>query len=135
MDDDDTRVAALVIANKSQLYAGVYLLCLIACVLIYVTPSWFGYIASTLVLLCVGCAYAIRGLFNALHAIHSAYGYRDRVLSNHLRMNAASFVLLAYAWLAVIRDWPAPWLAVLCAFVLNFMHYYGYSPQVRRDRR
>jgi MFS superfamily sulfate permease-like transporter len=129
-DSADANVVQVV--AKSQLYAGVHILTLIACVLLWLLPSWWRWVAGMLVTFALLTSCSMAGVLHTLHRANRFYNRVDVVLQNHRLMNAAGILLLLYALAAVWTGLPGSFLAVLLSAFLNFMHFAGYRSAAER---
>jgi hypothetical protein len=106
-----------------------------ACLLLWLLPPWWSWVAGISITLTLFAAIAMARCLYTIHRANRFYNRIDGVLLNHRVMNSLTILCLGYAQIALWRNWPAAFIAVLVAVLLNFFHYYGYRASAERITR
>lgn len=115
------------IPEKSQLYAGLYLLTFFSCIGLFFLTGWFRWVTGFFVVACLISSWSMRTTFARLRRAHIVEGSGSTVLANHMLLNALAIASLAYAFVAVWAGWSLTIFAVVIAAVINFSHFIGYK--------
>ena len=123
------------IRGKAEVYGAIYPFALAGCVVtVFFDMAWIRWLACFLIAVCLFTSWSMRGTFRDLALPHRFLQEgTPAALANHRTLNYAALALLSYAWIGILRSWPAPSFAVLVAASINFMHYCGY-PERPGDR-
>lgn len=105
------------IREKSHLYLTVSLFALISYPFSVFGPAWVGWISLFLTL------GALNGEFSVFNAIRRLHRFEPTsVFRVHSWMALVAVSMLIYSLLGQWRHWPLPWLTLIVAFIINFVH-------------
>ena len=105
------------IREKSQVYLTVCLVALISYPFSVFGPGWVSWISLFLTLGALNGEFSVFGAIMRLHRFEPTSVYRV-----HSVMALLAVVMLIYSLVGLWKHWPLPWLTLMVALVINFLH-------------